>query len=98
MADSTGHSSQPMDHGKEIISQPQSTNLLTLNPTDFGKSLYVKVYRKWTTTNKASVPVMHHCILLDQQVHFYVHTQNYTTKLLTYYPINLFREEQSKQT
>ncbi|PWA72745.1 helitron helicase-like domain-containing protein [Artemisia annua] len=53
--------------GKEIVAQPQSTSLMSLKGTDFHKSLYVKVYRKWTTINKSSVLVMHHCILLDQQ-------------------------------
>ncbi|PWA99247.1 hypothetical protein CTI12_AA003570 [Artemisia annua] len=63
----TEHEPVPQPHGKEIMAQPQPTNLLTLKPTDFNKSLYVKVYRKWTTINKTSVPVMHSCILLDQK-------------------------------
>ncbi|PWA65249.1 hypothetical protein CTI12_AA315870 [Artemisia annua] len=61
------HGSPPNTQGKEIIGLPKSTSLLTLKRTDFDTSLYVKVYRKWTTINKASVPVMHSCILLDQQ-------------------------------
>lgn len=63
--------SLPKPHGKEIIMQTETTNLLTLKPTDLDKCIHVKVYRKWTTINKASVPTMHCCILLDQQVVFY---------------------------
>ncbi|PWA36195.1 hypothetical protein CTI12_AA602330 [Artemisia annua] len=53
--------------GKEIITQPQSTKLLSLKPTELDKSIYVKVYRKWTIINKASIPVLYCCILLDQE-------------------------------
>ncbi|PWA99302.1 hypothetical protein CTI12_AA009990 [Artemisia annua] len=63
--------------GKEIMAQPQGANLLTLKPTDLDKSIYVKVYRKWTVLNKASVPVMYCCILLDQQVHLDIPPQHY---------------------
>lgn len=63
-------------HGKEIVTQTETTDLLTLKPTDLDKSIYVKVYRKWTTINKASVPSMHSCILIDQQVQSYIPRQN----------------------
>ncbi|PWA45080.1 hypothetical protein CTI12_AA521300 [Artemisia annua] len=53
--------------GKEIVTQPDNTKLVTLKATNLDKSIYVKVYRKWTLTNKASLPVMHCCILLDQE-------------------------------
>ncbi|PWA98740.1 hypothetical protein CTI12_AA015220 [Artemisia annua] len=59
--------SDAKSHGKEIVAQTDTTDLLTLKPTDLNKTIYVKVYRKWTTINKASVPSMHSCILLDQQ-------------------------------
>ncbi|PWA91345.1 hypothetical protein CTI12_AA091390 [Artemisia annua] len=53
--------------GKEIVTQEDSSRLLKLKATDLDKSIHVKVYRKWTVTNKASMPVMHSCILLDKE-------------------------------
>jgi hypothetical protein len=58
--------------GKQIITHTETTDLLGLNPTDIDQSIYVKVYRKWTTINKASVPSMYSCILIDQQVQSYI--------------------------
>ncbi|PWA80261.1 hypothetical protein CTI12_AA198250 [Artemisia annua] len=63
--------------GKEIITQPDNTKLVDLKATDLDKTIYIKVYRKWTVTNKASLPTMHSCILLDQQVNV---TEASTTK------------------
>ena len=63
-------------HGKEILTQTETTDLLALKPTNLDKSIYVKVYRKWTTINKASVPSMYSCILIDQQVQSYIHRKD----------------------
>ncbi|PWA35690.1 hypothetical protein CTI12_AA608270 [Artemisia annua] len=67
MAGTSHDISLPKSHGKEIITQPDTTNLLDLKLTDLDKCIFVKVYRKWTVNNKASIPVLHRCILLDQQ-------------------------------
>ena len=83
MAEDSEQRSPPKTHGKEIITEPENATLLSLKPTDFDKCIYVKVYRKWTTINKASIPVMHSCILLDQQVHFYISRPKYSTNLLS---------------
>ena len=74
------HTSLPKAHGKEIVTQTETTDLLTLKPTNLDKSVYVKVYCKWTIINKASVPSMHSCILIDQQVQSYIPKQNYTKR------------------
>ena len=62
--------------GKQIITHTETTDLLALNPTDIDQSIYVKVYRKWTTINKASVPSMYSCILIDQQVQSYIQAKS----------------------
>jgi hypothetical protein len=62
--------------GKQIITHTEATDLLALNPTDIDQSIYVKVYRKWTTINKASVPSMYSCILIDQQVQSYIQAKS----------------------
>ena len=62
--------------GKQIITHTEVTDLLALNPTDIDQSIYVKVYRKWTTINKASVPSMYSCILIDQQVQSYIQAKS----------------------
>ena len=85
-------------HGKEIICQDQRTDLTGLKPTDFDRTLHVKVYCKWTTTNRASIPAMHHCILLDQQVRFYICIYYYYTDyILIYRLFALFRGKPFKQ-
>ncbi|PWA98496.1 hypothetical protein CTI12_AA017680 [Artemisia annua] len=53
--------------GKEIIAQEDSIKLVTLKATDLDKTIHVKVYRKWTITNKASMPSLHCCILVDKE-------------------------------
>lgn len=68
MAGTSDKSSLTIYQGKQIVVHPQETNLLSLKATDFDKCIHVKVYRKWTVVNKASMPVMHCCILLDQEV------------------------------
>ena len=75
MADIPEQSSLPKPHGKEIViaAEPEPTSLVSLKATDYDKSISVKVYSKWTTISKASVPVMYSCILLDQQVYSYIH-------------------------
>ncbi|PWA72241.1 hypothetical protein CTI12_AA091220 [Artemisia annua] len=70
-------------HGKEIVAQTEATNLLILKPADLDKTIHVKVYRKWTTLNKASVPAMHSCILLDQQYLRHFHTDTAAKQILT---------------
>ena len=76
----SGDTSLSKGHGKEIVAQTESTDLLTLKPTDLDKSIHIKVYRKWTIINKESLPSLYCCILIDQQVHSFIFTQNYTKK------------------
>ena len=95
----SGDTSLSKSHGKEIVAQTESTDLLTLKPTDLDKSIHIKVYRKWTIINKASLPSLYCCILLDKQVHSFIFTQNCTKKYLSFYllfPFS-FRDQQSRQ-
>ncbi|PWA57440.1 hypothetical protein CTI12_AA407610 [Artemisia annua] len=55
------------DTGKAIVAQLQDITLATINESDAGKPLHVRVYRKWTPTNKQGKPVMFCCILIDHQ-------------------------------
>ena len=66
----------PSSHstGKEIVTQAEAITLDNLKESDIGKAICVKVYRKWTVLNKASIPVMHCCILLDKGIVTYSKT------------------------
>ena len=57
------------DTGKAIVAQSEDITLAAINESDAGKPLHVRVYRKWTPTNKKGKPVMFCCILIDHQVH-----------------------------
>lgn len=54
--------------GKGIVTESQDTALNDLKESDTGKTIYVKVYRKWTPTNKQGKPVVFCCMLIDRQV------------------------------
>ncbi|PWA63447.1 hypothetical protein CTI12_AA352830 [Artemisia annua] len=54
--------------GKEIITEPESINLAMIKPSDIGKVLYVKAYRKWTVTTKNGKPTLFCCMFIDQQI------------------------------
>ena len=54
--------------GKAIVTKPEDTSLKDLKESDTGKAVYVKVYRKWTPTNKQGKPVLFCCMLIDRQV------------------------------
>ncbi|PWA69614.1 hypothetical protein CTI12_AA297070 [Artemisia annua] len=55
--------------GQGIIAQSEDVTLANIEESDAGKPLHVRVYRKWTPTNKQGKPVMFSCILIDRQVH-----------------------------
>ena len=55
--------------GKELVTQTDDISLASLKATDTDKAIYVKVYRKWTVTNKNARPVIFCCMLIDRQVH-----------------------------
>ena len=54
--------------GKAIVTHSDDISLNDLKETDTGKAIYVKVYRKWTPTNKQGRPVVFCCMLIDRQV------------------------------
>ena len=54
--------------GKAIVTHSEDISLNDLKETDTGKAIYVKVYRKWTPTNKQGRPVLFCCMLIDRQV------------------------------
>ena len=60
----------PSSHstGKEIVTQTETITLDNLKESDTGKAICVKVYRKWTPTNKQARPVLFCCMLIDKQV------------------------------
>ena len=58
----------PKSTGKEIVTQAEHISVANLKPSDTDKALYLKVYRKWTPTNKNGRPMLLCCILIDEQV------------------------------
>ena len=44
--------------GKEVVAQSEDIGLANLKESDTSKAIYVKVYRKWTPTNKQGKPVL----------------------------------------
>ena len=95
MAGTSETGSLTKSEGKQVVIHSQETNLLSLKATEFDKCIHVKVYRKWTVLNKASMPVMYCCILLDQHVFSY-----YSNPLLHCTLTDLFlsyREERYRQ-
>ena len=85
--------------GKEIVTHSEETSLNDLKETAHGQVIYVKVYRKWTPTNKQGKPVLFCVLLIDKQVQntipifnltvtlSYIFNQNEKTK--DYLPYNL---------
>ena len=53
---------------KAIVTHSDDISLNDLKETDVGKAIYVKVYRKWTPTNKQGRPVLFCCMLIDRHV------------------------------
>ena len=54
--------------GKEIVVASDDITVASLTTSDTNKTIYVKVYRKWTITNKNGKPVLFCCMLIDRQV------------------------------
>ena len=54
--------------GKEIVAESEEVSLHDIKETDTGKAIYVKVYRKWTPTNRQAKPVIFCCMLIDREV------------------------------
>ena len=54
--------------GKEVIAHVEDIALANLKATDTDKAIYVRVYRKWTPTNRQGRPVVFCCMLIDRQV------------------------------
>ena len=54
--------------GKEIMTESETISLAIIKPSDIGKVLRVKAYRKWTVTNKNGKPTLFCCMFIDQQV------------------------------
>ncbi|PWA75064.1 hypothetical protein CTI12_AA244130 [Artemisia annua] len=54
--------------GKEIVTQLEEVTLANINETDIGKAICVKVYRKWTPTNRQAKPVICCFMLIDRHV------------------------------
>ena len=57
-----------MSTGKEIMTGSETINLAIIKPSDIGKVLRVKAYRKWTVANKHGKPTLFCCMFIDQQV------------------------------
>ncbi|PWA33157.1 DNA helicase Pif1-like protein [Artemisia annua] len=56
-----------LDASQAIIAQSGDITLADIKESDAGKPLQVRVYRKWTPTNKQGKLVMFCCILIDRQ-------------------------------
>ena len=54
--------------GKAIVTKADDIGIKNLKESDTGKSIYVRVYRKWTPTNKLGRPIMFCCMLIDRKV------------------------------
>lgn len=54
--------------GKEIVAQSEEVSLANIKQSDTGKVVHVRVYRKWTPTNRQARPVVFCCMLIDRQV------------------------------
>ena len=68
MEHSTTTKESPESKGKSIVTQPDDIALNNLKESDIGKPICVKVYQKWTPTNKQGRPVIFCFMLIDQQV------------------------------
>ena len=67
--------------GKEIVTRSEETSLNDLKETAHGQVIYVKVYRKWTPTNKQGQPVLFCVLLIDKQVQNTIPIFNLTVTL-----------------
>ena len=54
--------------GKTVVAETDDIGLKNLTESDTGKPIYVRVYRKWTPTNKQGRPIMFCCMLIDRKV------------------------------
>ena len=65
--------------GKQILVEEESIDVMNLRPSDFGKPLDLKVYRKWISKNIPDPTPTGICfMLLDKKVHLHPiskHTQ-----------------------
>ncbi|PWA39587.1 hypothetical protein CTI12_AA570420 [Artemisia annua] len=52
---------------KAIVAETNDIGLKDLKETDTGKPIYVRVYRKWTPTNKQGRPILFCCMLIDRK-------------------------------
>ena len=68
MEPSSGIVASAQSTGKAVVTNSEDISLNDLKETDTGKAIYVKVYRKWTPTNKQGRPVLFCCMLIDRQV------------------------------
>ena len=58
------------DKGKQLMVEPEDTDVMDLKPQDLGKPLDLKVYRKWISKNIPDPTPTGMCfILLDKKVH-----------------------------
>ena len=58
--------------GKAIMTETEDICLNDLKESDTGKAIYVKIYRKWTPTNKQGKPVVFCCMLIDRRVQYLI--------------------------
>ena len=65
--------------GKQIVVEEEDIDVMNLSPSDFGKPLDLKVYRKWISKNIPDPTPTGICfMLLDKKVHLHPiskHTQ-----------------------
>lgn len=52
--------------GKQIVTQAEDIHLANLKATDTGKTIYMKVYQKWTPTNRLGKPILFCCMLIER--------------------------------
>lgn len=62
--------------GKQVVTASQDISLANIKESDTDKGICVKVYRKWTPTNKQGKPVLFCCVLIDQQVYTTILSSN----------------------
>ncbi|PWA42012.1 hypothetical protein CTI12_AA548580 [Artemisia annua] len=68
MAEASSIVASPKTTDKEIMTEPEDVSLASLTPSDIGKTIYVKAYRKWTLTNKQGKPTMFCCMFIDHAI------------------------------
>ena len=68
MAEGSSNVTSAESTGKEVTTKMENVSVADLTPSDIGKTIYVKAYRKWTITNKQGKPIMFCCMFIDHQV------------------------------